>query len=93
MLTQELVKAMQAELKEAGVEQSQATTKANLDAFKAVVVGALETGENVEIKGFVDFTSKEAKAYTGRNPDTGEAVEVPACRRAKASLSKTLRKF
>lgn len=93
MLTQELVKSMQAELKEAGVEQSQAQTKANLDAFKSVVVNSLKAGEDVEIKGFVDFTSKEAEAYTGRNPQTGESLEVPACRRATATLSKVLRKF
>lgn len=93
MLTQELVVSMQAKLQEAGVEQSKKATKANLDAFKAVIVDALKRGEDVEIKGFVDFTSKEAEAYTGRNPNTGEAVEVPACRRATATLSKSLRKF
>lgn len=67
--------------------------KEHLDAFKSVVVGALERGEDVELKGFVNFTSKEVAEAEGRNPKTGEAVSVPAHRKAKASLSKTLRKF
>lgn len=67
--------------------------KAYLDAFKSVVVTALENGEDVKLKGFVEFTSKDVEAGTGRNPQTGESVEVPAHRKAKASLAKGLRKF
>jgi DNA-binding protein HU-beta len=87
MLTTDVVKAI-AEV--TGGTQKEA--KAHLDAFKAVVVGALERGEDVELKGFVSFTSKAVEAYTAKNPQNGEPVEVPAHRKATASLAKSLRK-
>ena len=37
---------------------------------------ALRTGDKVEIRGFGSFTLKEYRGYTGRNPKTGEKVEV-----------------
>lgn len=45
-----------------------------------VIVGelgdALLRGERIEIRGFGAFTVREYKAYTGRNPKTGELIEV-----------------
>lgn len=72
---------------------TQKEARSHVNAFEDVVVEALEAGTDVKLKGFVDFTSKEVEARTARNPQTGEAVEVPAHRKATASLSKTLRKF
>ncbi len=37
---------------------------------------ALITGERIEIRGFGSFVIKEYKAYTGRNPKTGESIGV-----------------
>ena len=37
---------------------------------------SLTRGERIEIRGFGAFTVREYKAYTGRNPYTGELVEV-----------------
>ncbi|MCM2357251.1 MAG: integration host factor subunit beta [Geobacteraceae bacterium] len=37
---------------------------------------ALGTGERIEIRGFGSFVVNDYKAYTGRNPKTGEAIEV-----------------
>lgn len=94
MLTKDVVKAVQKELKEEhGIEASQGEVLAHLNAFKSVVVSALGRGEDVKLKGFVDFTSKEVKARTAKNPQDGSPVEVPAHRKATASLSKALRKF
>ncbi len=67
--------------------------KAHLDAFKTVVIDALEAGEDVDLKGFVSFTSKHVEEREARNPQNGETVVVPAHRKAKATLSKTLRKW
>jgi DNA-binding protein HU-beta len=67
--------------------------KAHLDAFKAVVVNSLENGQDIELKGFVNFVSKEVAEGTARNPQTGEEVAVPAHRKASAKLAKSLRKF
>lgn len=66
--------------------------KAHFDAFKEVVVGAIERGEDVKIKGFVEFTTQEVAEGTARNPQDGSEVVVPAHRKAKATLSKSLRK-
>ncbi|MED3976054.1 HU family DNA-binding protein [Priestia megaterium] len=87
MLTQDLVKAIAEK-----VEGTQKDAKAHLDAFKAVVVEAIERGENVELKGFLAFTSKDVEARTARNPQNGEEVEVPAHRKVTATLAKGLRK-
>lgn len=67
--------------------------KMYLTAFQDVVVSALQRGEDVKLKGFVNFESKEVAEGTGRNPQDGTQVVVPAHRKAKASLSKSLRKF
>lgn len=40
------------------------------------VVGALERGDRVELRGFGAFSVKERDARTGRNPRTGAAVDV-----------------
>lgn len=88
MLTKELVKAIATK-----TEGTQKDAKLHLDAFIEVVTEALQRGEDVKIKGFVDFTSKEVPEGTARNPQTGEEITVPAHRKAKASLSKALRKF
>jgi integration host factor subunit beta len=37
---------------------------------------ALKNGNRVEIRGFGSFKIKEYKGYQGRNPKTGEKVEV-----------------
>ncbi len=40
------------------------------------MVGALAQGYRVEIRGLCSFFVKKYKAYTGRNPKTGEKVKV-----------------
>lgn len=44
-----------------------------LDAISS----ALAEGDRVELRGFGSFTTKSRKARTGRNPKTGESVDVP----------------
>jgi len=39
---------------------------------------ALGRGERVELRGFGSFYTKERDARVGRNPKTGESVNVPA---------------
>ena len=38
---------------------------------------SLEKGEGIEIRGFGSFTVRQYGAYKGRNPKTGEFVDVP----------------
>lgn len=42
------------------------------------VVQALETGGRVELRGFGAFSVRSREARAGRNPRTGDAVEVEA---------------
>ena len=43
----------------------------------AAITEALSRGDRVELRGFGAFSVKTRDARTGRNPRTGEAVEVP----------------
>jgi integration host factor subunit beta len=40
------------------------------------MVDALKRGDRIEIRGFGSFVNREYKAYQGRNPKTGEIVNV-----------------
>jgi DNA-binding protein HU-beta len=88
MLTQDVVKAIAEK-----TEGTQKEAKAYLDAFKAVIVEALERGEDVDLKGFLSFGHKEVEARTAKNPKTGEEVQVEAHRKVSVTLAKSLRKF
>jgi integration host factor subunit beta len=40
------------------------------------IIGAMSRGDRVELRGFGAFSVKKRDARTGRNPRTGEAVDV-----------------
>jgi integration host factor subunit beta len=42
------------------------------------IVESLRTGQKIELRGFGSFRLRSRKARTGRNPKTGEKVEVPS---------------
>jgi integration host factor subunit beta len=41
------------------------------------IIDALHDGEKIELRGFGSFRLRERKARIGRNPKTGETVQVP----------------
>jgi DNA-binding protein HU-beta len=43
------------------------------------------------VSGFGTFAVSERKARTGRNPKTGEAIEIPASKSAKFKAGKSLK--
>ena len=47
-----------------------------MNLFFNEMVTALAKGERVEIRGLCSFYVKQHKAYTGRNPKTGEPREI-----------------
>ena len=51
-----------------------------VDAFFNEMSKALAKGARVEIRGLCSFYVKQYKAYTGRNPKTGEPVNIQAKR-------------
>jgi integration host factor subunit beta len=55
------------------------------------VIGALQTGDKIEIRGFGSFRIRQRNSRIGRNPKTGERVEVPAKRVPYFKPSKELR--
>lgn len=48
-----------------------------VDAFLDAVQDTLARGDHIEIRGFGTFKLRHRKARTGRNPRTGETVDVP----------------
>lgn len=59
-------------------------------AFESISA-ALADGEKVQIAGFGAFETKERGPHIGRNPKTGELVEVPATRAAVFKAGKKLK--
>jgi len=55
---------------------SKKDTKAVLDAFWKTVAENVEAGEEVRFIGYGKFFKKHTNARTGRNPQTGEAIEI-----------------
>ena len=60
----------------AGLTKEQAAKAVN--AFTESVQGALQRGDDVVLVGFGTFSVKERAARTGRNPKTGETLEIAA---------------
>ena len=51
-----------------------------VDIFFEEIAQRLAEGGRVELRGFGAFSTREREARTGRNPRTGESVDVPAKR-------------
>ena len=62
-----------------------------VNAILDVIVEALAAGDDVKITGFGGFEVKERAARTGRNPKTGEAVEIPASKYVAFSAGSSLK--
>ena len=58
------------------VTKKQAETIVNV-VFDSIV-DSLRNGEKIELRGFGSFRLRSRKSRTGRNPKTGEKVEVPS---------------
>jgi len=67
------------------------------DAGKAVdsvidaISGALAAGGEVRMTGFGTFSTASRAASTGRNPRTGEAIQIAASTRPKFKAGKSLK--
>ncbi len=59
------------------VRVNQKIAKTAVETVIESISKAIIAGERVEIRGFGNFTLREYKAYKGRNPKTGEVVNVP----------------
>jgi len=70
---------------------SQKVAKVVLDAVFDEMAKALREGERIEIRGFGSFVPREYGSYQGRNPKTGEPVNVPPKRLPYFKVGKELR--
>jgi DNA-binding protein HU-beta len=59
------------------------TADAALSAFTDVVTAVVAKGEPVAISGFAKFAKVERAARMGRNPATGEAIQIKASKKAR----------
>jgi DNA-binding protein HU-beta len=54
-----------------------------VETIISTISEALQNGEKVTLVGFGTFTTSQREARKGRNPKTGEVIEIPAKRVAK----------
>lgn len=82
----ELIAAMaeKAEISKKDVEKA-------LTAFTNVVSDVLVNGDKVQLVGFGTFEVVERAARTGRNPQTGETIEIAASKSPKFKAGKALK--
>jgi len=79
----------------ASVADSSGLSKA--DAGKAVdsvldnITSALQSGNEIRLVGFGTFSVAQRKATTGRNPQTGAAIQIPASKQPKFKAGKALK--
>ncbi|WP_293335134.1 HU family DNA-binding protein [Microcoleus sp. CAWBG58] len=59
-------------------DTTQKQTNAVFDALIEVITKAVARGEKVTIVGFGTFEKRDRKAREGRNPKTGQSLQIPA---------------
>ena len=59
-------------------------------AFTDTVAEQLKAGEKIQLVGFGTFEVAERAARTGKNPQTGEAIKIPASKAPKFKAGKAL---
>jgi len=69
----QLINELQTQTK---LNQKEAAEVVNL--FFQTITDALENGDRVEIRGLCSFYVKKYDSHIGRNPKTGEHVQIPA---------------
>jgi DNA-binding protein HU-beta len=69
---------------------SKANAKEVVSSILAAIIDAAKRGEEVAIAGFDRFSVKERPAREGRNPRTGEALNIPASKALSFKMSKSV---
>jgi DNA-binding protein HU-beta len=71
----ELIESIQSTL---GAEATKRSAEEALDAVLSSIVKGIKSSGKVQIVGFGSFEVKSRAARTGRNPKTGESMQIPA---------------
>ena len=86
MNKQQLIEAMAND-----VEVTKATAAACLDSLLNNIKKVLKKKGDVRLVGFGTFTTAKRKATTGRNPQTGATIKIPASVQPKFKPGKALK--
>lgn len=70
---------------------SKADAASAVDAVFTAIEGALKSGDEVRIVGFGTFAVTDRAASTGRNPRTGETIQIKASKQPKFKAGKGLK--
>ena len=62
---------------------SKASAEKAVNAFTNTVMKALKKGDKLTLTGFGTFSVAKRRARTGRNPQSGKEIKIPATRVAK----------
>ena len=73
----------------ADVTKKQADTL--LVALVDLTVSSVKKGDPVKIPGLGIFRKVQTKARMGRNPQTGDAIKIPARKKVRFSVAKTFK--
>ena len=74
-------------------ELSKKDAEAALKAFTDVVAEELKKGEKIQLVGFGTFEVSERAERTGRNPQSGKEMVIPASKAPKFKAGKALKAF
>ncbi|MFW5851562.1 MAG: HU family DNA-binding protein [Bacteroidota bacterium] len=69
---------------------SKADSKKALDALTGAITGSLKKGDKISLVGFGSFSKSKRSARTGRNPQTGKTISIPAKNVVKFKAGKEL---
>ena len=72
-------------------ELSKKDSEKALKAFTEIVTEELKKGEKIQLVGFGTFEVSNRAARTGKNPQTGKAIDIPASKAPKFKAGKALK--
>ena len=87
----EITKKDVVNLVKAKTDLSVKTTSEVVDALLEVITEALADGDSVRFTGFGTFYVTERAARTGKNPRTGEVIEIAASKSVSFKAGKSLK--
>ena len=75
----------------AGTGLSKSDSANAVDSMLDSIAGALKSGGEVRLVGFGTFSVAQRRASEGRNPRTGEKIQIPASKQPKFKAGKALK--
>lgn len=85
----QFIETLKSELPE--VFETKAAAEKAFDTFCGIINTKLNAGERLRLPGVGSFTVSQRAARTGRNPQTGASINIPARKVVKFSVAKGLK--